>query len=125
MERALKVKGDVQCFCLFPAQNVTHIVICVFSPVSLCPSPNRWVLKKAGGVLAPALNNDTCRPVGTYTSHHRLRWVPTDQKADWSVPLNDYDAITKTNLEYDSIKSFVVIKCKPVKVVQTTISPLL
>jgi len=70
--------------------------------------------------LAPALNNDTCRPVGTYTSQHRLQWVHTAQKAGWSVPLNDYDAITKTNPEYDSITSFVVIKCKPVKVVQTT-----
>jgi len=42
------------------------------------------------------------------------------KKAGWSVPLNDYDAIMKTNPEYDSITSFVVIKCKPVKVVQTT-----
>lgn len=60
---------------------VTHIVICVFSPVSLRSSPNRWVLKKAGGVLAPALNHDTCRPVGTYTSHRGLQWAPAAQKA--------------------------------------------
>lgn len=109
----MSVRGEKKCSVLLSISRsdlrvsiVTHLVICVFSPLSPRSSPNRWVLKKAGGVLAPTLNHDTCRPAGTSTSHHGLPWPPTTQKAGWSVPLFDYDAIAKTNLEYVQITSF-------------------